>query len=116
MEFRMDAMPTWSVMEVDLGLILAGQAKDFDLPFFNSKKIRSLSLTASTAGLFMLTIYSRQARGEQDNVMQQDSSETNQITLNSQDYDDLDRQNRLHITVNNNSAADTNYRLVVKYE
>lgn len=116
MEFTMNEMAKWSVMEVDLGLILAGLAKDFDLPFFNSKKIRSMSLTASTAGLFTLTIYSRQARGGQDNVMQQDSSETNQITLNSQDYDDLDRQNRLHLTVVNGSAADTNYRLVVKYE
>ena len=116
MEFSMDTMASWAVMEVDLGLILAGQSKDFDLPFFNSKKIRLLSLTASTAGLFVLTVYSRQVRGGQDNVLSQDSSETNQITINRHDYDDLDRQNKLHVTVSNGSAADTNYKLVVKYE
>ena len=116
MGFSMDAMASWAVMEVDLGLILAGQAKDFDLPFFNTKKIRSLSLTASTAGLFVLTVYSRHARSVQDSIIHQDSSETNQITITKHYYDDLDRQNKLYLTVNNDSAADTNYKLVVKYE
>ena len=106
----------WNSKEYDLGLILSGQSKNFDLVFLNVCLIRNLLVAASTAGLFQITVYSHQVRGVQDIIWSADSSETSMVERASEIlYNDFDLQNKLYITVSNNSTADTYYRLVVKY-
>lgn len=107
----------WNVLEVNLGLILTGETKSFDLPFCNSGLIRKLTLSATTSGLFNLTIYNRQTKDVQDLVWYQDSSETSQIIRDDKLlYDDMDKQRQLYIKIVNGSAADMQFSLVVKYD
>jgi len=106
----------WHVKEFDLGLILAGETKPFNLAMFNSFLIQDLTLSATTAGMFNLTIYSRQARAIKDVIQMSDSSETNLIRIQDFIYDDLDKQNMFYITIINDSPAGTQYNMVVKYD
>ncbi len=106
----------WYPKTYELGLILAGQSDDFDLALLNPCTIRDMHLSATTSGLFRLTIYNKQARGIQDMEIQADSSETSQIMLSpDMRYIDSDAQNKLYVTINNASSADMSFRLVVNY-
>lgn len=107
---------SWYPKTYILGLILAGQSKDFDLDLLNPCTIKDIHLSATTSGLFRLTIYNKQLRGIQDIEAQSDSSETSQIMLGTDiRYADFNAQNKLYITVSNASSADMQFTLVVNY-
>ncbi|MDI6780801.1 MAG: hypothetical protein QME49_01615 [bacterium] len=107
---------TWYPKTYNLGLILAEQSSDFDLDLLNPCTIKDIHLSASTAGLFRLTIYNKQARGIQDIEMQVDSSDMSQIITGIDiRYSDFDMRNKLYITINNASSIDMFFKLAVNY-
>lgn len=112
-----DAISRLRETNYELGEIKAGESNAFNLAFFDFAKIKQVNLISSVAGLFEISIYERAAMKEKDLWSWFNSSDTNKIMERFNEgieYADRDLQQQFHIKIENKSAADMTFILIIK--